>query len=451
MVRKLGALLFALGFFALGQAQTLTLDEATGEIMKYFSTKLPAGTKIVVLNVESDSKNLSEYVIEECGVFAVNNTKLPLVSKSGLPSILKEKNIGDLNEIDEALSLEIGKKLGASAVISASISKLGGNYKFRAQAVNTTNGQVLGIHSITIKQDEILSDLLAMGGASTAKSTSQNINAAPKVSATTKESDFSDLSSAKTSGGLGDAQSTKARLEAEMSDKSNANKTKNAANISTADNAQDEPSSYFSTTDNVQNKPSSKTNQNTDEKSYFWLSVKFQRFYNYFPSGLSYDRSYYLPDYDSHVVKPGSFDLEIGGIKPSGFTFYGITNFGPGNVGYGVFLGKTTLQSEIFRFTSGTDLGVWVINTQSLENGYSSSIARVTYGRVRENVMFGGPNFNFLIGHNPVFTSFGLKVLLGFYTEYDMANYRYDSVNYDYEKMGFTAMFSWNLGLTFTF
>ena len=437
MVKKLCIVfLFAVSLFA---QQTLTLDEAISEVMKYFSTKLAAGTKVVVLNVESDSKKLSDYVVEECGVFVVNSTKLSLVGKSGLSGILKEKNIDDLNEIDEATALEIAKRLGASSVISGSISKLGENYRFRTQAVNAVNGQVLGIQSINIKQDGIFNELLT------------------KNASSAKKSEFSDLSSVRSSGGLGDSQNARARLEAEMNSKSSANKTESAAYINTADDYYSEPDLYASTNDDDMRRVSapSLTDINkpkVEEKSCFWLSAKFQRFHSYFPS----DHSSYLYPYDSHFVKPGSFDLEIGGIKPSGFTCYGITNFGPGNFGYGVFLGGTTLGNKIFRFSSGADLGVWVVNTQSLEKGVDLLGENITYGRVRENIMFGGYNAAFLLGYNPVFLSLGFKALFGVYFEDDMANSYGSNGNYlgladSNGKTGFTAMYSWNLGLTFNF
>ncbi|MCL1947686.1 MAG: CsgG/HfaB family protein [Chitinivibrionia bacterium] len=418
MIKKIYTVLFAV-FFAptLTFSQNLTIDEAVSESVKYFSTKLKVGTKVIVLNIESKSKNLSDYIIEETNTFIMNDTKLsPVINRSGLSNILKEKNIDDLNEIDEIVAAQIGKELGTSSVILGSVSKLGENYRFRVQALNTADGQILGIQSFNVRQDDILADLLKSGKTS----------AKPQQTTTPVQ----------TISGLSDSQNAKARLEAEMGNRSaSASSTQNAR-------THEENPNIIRTT----------TIKKDDRKSYFLLSAKFQRFNNYYLS----DSSTYLFPYEFNSVFPASFNLEIGGIKHGGSTIIGLTDFGPGLLGFGVFLGGTTLSSKVFRFSGGVDLGIWMIYTQTLEEGFEASLfgygARITYGRVRVNSMFGGPHINFLLGYNPVFFSFGFKTYFGFYEEDDMHHY-YDSYGYmpTNSKMGFTAMPSFNWGLTFTF
>jgi formylglycine-generating enzyme required for sulfatase activity len=149
--------------FGQGAPQALTIDEAVAESMNYFSTKFAVGTKVVVLNIESENENLSYYIADECSAFIKKKTKLLLVDKSQLPFIMNEKNIENLHEIDETIALDIAKKLGASSVIMGSISKLGANFRFRVQALSTADGKVFGVQSINVKEDEILSDLLLVG------------------------------------------------------------------------------------------------------------------------------------------------------------------------------------------------------------------------------------------------------------------------------------------------
>ncbi|MCL1946821.1 MAG: formylglycine-generating enzyme family protein [Chitinivibrionia bacterium] len=170
--------------FGQGTPQALTIDKAIAESMSYFSTKMAAGTKVVVLNIESENENLSYYISDECSAFIKSKTKLSLVDKTQIPFIMSEKDIENLHEIDETIALDIAKKLGASGVISGSISKLGANYRFRVQALSTADGKVFGVQSINVKEDEILSDLLLVGTSPQAVSsqssqssqTSQNAN-----------------------------------------------------------------------------------------------------------------------------------------------------------------------------------------------------------------------------------------------------------------------------------
>ena len=186
-----------------------------------------------------------------------------------------------------------------------------------------------------------------------------------------------------------------------------------------------------------------------------WISfvnVGYQQFSDFYPE----NNSYYLYNYDSRIVSPGSFYLEFGTIhRSSRFTYSMLFNCGPGNLGYGIFLGGTTSGSNIFKFRGGVDLGFWGINTQSLESGVDILGRQITYGRVRENMVFGGPHINFLVGHNPIFVSISLKTLFGIYDEYDMATYyNTSSIRHNIKKSlnsGFSAIPSWNIGLNFTF
>ena len=74
---------------------------------------------------------------------------------------------------------------------------------------------------------------------------------------------------------------------------------------------------------------------------------------------------------------------------------------------------------------SGQVLGIQSINVKldeilsdllaiggaSTEKGVNLLSENITYGRVRENIMFGGYNAAFLLGYNPVFLSLGFKAL----------------------------------------
>jgi hypothetical protein len=176
MKKALVLYFFALVFLPMktfGQSgAALTIDETIMESMKYFSTKLPSGMTVVVLNIQSENENLSSYIIDECGAFIKNNTELSLVDKSRLSIITQERNIKDLNEIDEHLALEIGKELGAQCVILGGLLKMDEIYRFRLQALGTQLGQILGIHSLNVKEDEILTDLLESGAQKTADNSS---------------------------------------------------------------------------------------------------------------------------------------------------------------------------------------------------------------------------------------------------------------------------------------
>ncbi|MDR0503680.1 MAG: hypothetical protein LBH16_10220, partial [Treponema sp.] len=64
--------------FAFAQ-NTVSIDKALEDSIPYLSQRIPANTKVVVLNFVSDWPRLSEYVIEELIGHIVNDGKLTVV------------------------------------------------------------------------------------------------------------------------------------------------------------------------------------------------------------------------------------------------------------------------------------------------------------------------------------------------------------------------------------
>ena len=136
MTQKLTIILLTLFLLASAQ-EVLTLDAAISEGMKFIGSKLPAGTRVTVINIESGNRQLSEYITDESNIAITNSTKLSLVK-------------------DETK---------AQSVISGSISRLGDNYRFRIEATNVANAEVQAVQSFRVKSDDVLTDLLRRPGA----------------------------------------------------------------------------------------------------------------------------------------------------------------------------------------------------------------------------------------------------------------------------------------------
>jgi hypothetical protein len=148
--------IFLLPISAFGQ-ELFTIDEAITEKVKYLSERLPKGTRIAILNVESDIEKLSDYVMEESDMLIMNDDKLSWVDKRAFSGILQR--ITTLDGVDEDVALRIGKELGVTTVVLTRISALGDNYRFRVRALSVSDGDVQGILSLNVRRDAVLSDL----------------------------------------------------------------------------------------------------------------------------------------------------------------------------------------------------------------------------------------------------------------------------------------------------
>lgn len=78
MMKKLTLILLSFALLCFSQEQNLSINQAIDEAIKYASLKLPAQTKVVVLNIKSESKKLSDYIIEESNIYIMNGTYIPL-------------------------------------------------------------------------------------------------------------------------------------------------------------------------------------------------------------------------------------------------------------------------------------------------------------------------------------------------------------------------------------
>jgi TolB-like protein len=145
---------------AAGFAQNVvTLDQALGAMTEYFTGRLPAQSKIVILNMTSTSDRLSEYIIEELTVNFVNDGKLMVVDRQNLDIIRQEMNFQMSGEVDEASAQEIGRKLGAQTIISGSINLLGDVYRMRVRAISVQTAAIQGMQTANVGQDKILASL----------------------------------------------------------------------------------------------------------------------------------------------------------------------------------------------------------------------------------------------------------------------------------------------------
>jgi hypothetical protein len=145
---------------AFGQTRNIvSLDEAITSSMFYLTERLPAGTKVAILNFTA-SPAISNYVIEELTTFIVNDGNLTVVDRSNLEILQDEMDFQLSGEVSDESAQAIGEKLGAQTIISGSLSPLGNLWRMRVKALEVKTAKVQGVITYAIKKDEIISNLL---------------------------------------------------------------------------------------------------------------------------------------------------------------------------------------------------------------------------------------------------------------------------------------------------
>jgi len=174
-MKKIISVCFLVSFItASAFAQTaVSLDAALRNSTTYLNGRIPARTKVVVLNFTSDWVKLSDYIIEELIGYIVNEGTLTVVDRQNLETIRKEMDFQLSGEVSDDTAQSIGKKLGAQTIISGSITAIGNAYRLRIRAISVETAQILGMQNVDVAQDSRIAALTGTAY-STAANTSNN-------------------------------------------------------------------------------------------------------------------------------------------------------------------------------------------------------------------------------------------------------------------------------------
>jgi TolB-like protein len=147
-----------------GKKSTIAnLDTAIQQASKEINDTLPAGTKVALLNFNSESDVFSDYVIEEMSIALVKGKKLIVVDRKEIELIRKEMNFQMSGEVSDESAQKIGIMLGAQSIVSGSLVNMGETYRFRTKAINVNSAAIETSSSISVGNDPQIKHLLSQG------------------------------------------------------------------------------------------------------------------------------------------------------------------------------------------------------------------------------------------------------------------------------------------------
>ena len=144
------------------------LDAAIWDASDYLNNNIPRGSKIVILNVQSDSAALSDYIIDELIANAVNDRIFTVVDRHQLDSIRAELNFQLSGEVDDNQALSIGRFFGAQTIISGRVSMVGERYRLSIRALGVETTQVQGQYNRNIAPGATITALMRNPGSAAA-------------------------------------------------------------------------------------------------------------------------------------------------------------------------------------------------------------------------------------------------------------------------------------------
>ena len=155
------------------------VDAAIQNASVYLRQRLPEGSKIAFINIQSSYPAFSEYVIEGLTEITVNDGRLTVVDRQNLALIQEEMNYQLSGEVDDETARSIGKKLGAQFIITGVFAILGEKHLLRIRAIDVETARIQGQKSFDLPPDSLLAALMAGGAATGAPGAAPPAPAAP--------------------------------------------------------------------------------------------------------------------------------------------------------------------------------------------------------------------------------------------------------------------------------
>jgi TolB-like protein len=140
--------------------QAMALDDAIYDTVEFFSSRLPVRATIAVTNFEAETKELSDFIIQELLVSFANTANIRVVERSRLEMLESELNFNMSGAVSDETAQGIGRMLGAQFIFSGNISQFRDMYRMRIQAISVETAEIIGTRTINIRYDPTLTGLL---------------------------------------------------------------------------------------------------------------------------------------------------------------------------------------------------------------------------------------------------------------------------------------------------
>ena len=144
------------------QETAISLDSALKDAADRFSARLPAGSRVAILNFQSNYADLSGYIIDELIMFLVNDESHTVVDRQMMEMLRQEIDFQLSGDVSDESAQAIGRQLGAQTIISGAINQVGDTFRLRIQAISVETRAIQGAQNYSILIDSTLAGLIGI-------------------------------------------------------------------------------------------------------------------------------------------------------------------------------------------------------------------------------------------------------------------------------------------------
>jgi hypothetical protein len=148
----------------------IDLQTAIAEAASQMDSRLPEGTEIAIVSIASYSTQFSEYAISNLESALVRSGKLVVVDRANLDKVRAEQGFMLSGEVSDESAKEIGRLLGADAIVTGSFVDLGDVYGLTLKAINMETAAIAASYLGDVAKSTRIETLLAFGAGTPAGS-----------------------------------------------------------------------------------------------------------------------------------------------------------------------------------------------------------------------------------------------------------------------------------------
>lgn len=144
-------------------ASNAVYDEVSA-LGKMISNKIPKGSKIAVtelVDLEGNVSSLGKFIAEELITdLTINGKEITVIERRLMMKVLNEQKMSVSELVEPNAIKNIGKLLGASAIITGTITELGDEVRVNARVISTKTGEIMSVARTTLPVTGVVKKLI---------------------------------------------------------------------------------------------------------------------------------------------------------------------------------------------------------------------------------------------------------------------------------------------------
>jgi len=125
-------------------------DKAIPQIFGTLSQNIPLRSRLAIVGVTATDPNEATFYLNELTLHFVNSRQYTVVDRNDIDKVLVEHNFQMSGYVDDNAFVSIGKFIGATVVVTGSISGTGSQKRLVIKAIDVLTSEILGMASISL-------------------------------------------------------------------------------------------------------------------------------------------------------------------------------------------------------------------------------------------------------------------------------------------------------------